>query len=187
MIAAQPPEPIEELPPELAPEGDNVTWISGYWAWDDERKDFLWVSGIWRNVPPDREWVPGYWNEVGGQYQWISGYWAEAETREVTYLPPPPAAVESGPNIDPPSGDDTWIPGVWVWAENRYLWRPGYWEPLREDWTYVPDYYRWTPRGCIFVSGYWDTTFHGAGWSSRRSISTAESTGVRASSTRRPR
>ena len=42
-----PPEAIEEVPPEQRPEGDNVAWIPGYTAWDDERGDFLWVSGIW--------------------------------------------------------------------------------------------------------------------------------------------
>src|SRR5580704_1381995 len=47
------PAPIVELPPELKPEGANVTWIPGYWAWDDERNDFLWVSGIWRDLPTD--------------------------------------------------------------------------------------------------------------------------------------
>ena len=156
LISAQPPEAIEELPPEFQPEGENVTWISGYWAWDEEREDYLWVSGIWRNVPPDREWIPGYWNESGDRYQWVSGYWADAETSEVTYLPPPPQTEENGPNVDPPSADDSWIPGVWVWGEDRYLWRPGYWEPMRANWTYVPDHYRWTPRGHIHVGGYWD-------------------------------
>lgn len=33
------------LPPDQKPEGDDVAWIPGYWAWDDERNDFLWVSG----------------------------------------------------------------------------------------------------------------------------------------------
>src|SRR5688572_4991366 len=41
------PEPIEEVPPEVKPEGNNVEWIPGYWAWDDDREDFLWVSGVW--------------------------------------------------------------------------------------------------------------------------------------------
>ena len=45
-----PPAPIEELPPDERPEGGNVAWIPGYWAWDDERSDFLWVSGIWRSA-----------------------------------------------------------------------------------------------------------------------------------------
>src|SRR6186997_3251385 len=56
-----PPDPIEELPPAQRPQGDNVAWIPGYFAWDDDREDFLWVSGIWRALPPGREWVPGYW------------------------------------------------------------------------------------------------------------------------------
>lgn len=55
-----PPAAIEELPPEQRPAGTNVAWIPGYWAWDDERADFLWVSGVWRELPPGRQWVPGY-------------------------------------------------------------------------------------------------------------------------------
>src|SRR3954466_104781 len=53
---------IEELPPEQRPQGANVEWIPGYWAWDDERSDYIWVSGIWRDIPPGRQWVPGYWS-----------------------------------------------------------------------------------------------------------------------------
>src|SRR5258708_7052034 len=59
IVDRQPPEPIEEVPAEQKPEGDNVQWISGYWAWDDARSDFLWVSGFWRVPPPGRAWVPG--------------------------------------------------------------------------------------------------------------------------------
>jgi hypothetical protein len=156
LIDVAPPGPIDELPPDLQPEGDNVTWISGYWAWDEETVDFLWISGIWRNIPPDREWIPGYWAEAGRQYQWVSGYWANLEEEEVVYLPKPPASVESGPNVPQPSADQSWIPGGWVWSDTRYLWRPGYWEEFRDDWTYVPDCYQWTPRGYIYVGGYWD-------------------------------
>src|SRR5712691_3499168 len=61
VIDRQPPEPIEEIPAEQKPEGDNVQWIAGYWAWDDARNDFLWVSGFWRIPPPGRSWVPGSW------------------------------------------------------------------------------------------------------------------------------
>src|SRR5205807_4620087 len=41
VIPKQPPDPVEELPPEQKPEGNNVQWISGYWAWDDATSDFL--------------------------------------------------------------------------------------------------------------------------------------------------
>jgi hypothetical protein len=61
VISKAPPEVIEEMPPEERPEGDNVSWIPGYWGWDDERSDFLWVSGTWRALPPGRAWMAGYW------------------------------------------------------------------------------------------------------------------------------
>ena len=52
VIAKQPPEPINEIPPEAKPDDDEVIWISGYWAWEDEREEFLWVSGLWRKPQP---------------------------------------------------------------------------------------------------------------------------------------
>src|SRR5262249_28061496 len=52
IVPKQPPGPIEEVPPEQKPEGQDVEWIPGYFYWDDERSDFLWVSGFWRDIPP---------------------------------------------------------------------------------------------------------------------------------------
>jgi WXXGXW repeat (2 copies) len=151
-----PPAAIEEAPPEQRPEGANVAWIPGYWAWDDERTDFLWVSGIWRALPPGRQWVPGYWGRSGQSAQWTSGYWADAKVSEVEYLPEPPATVEVGPNVAAPSADHRWLPGVWLWQQNRYAWRPGYWAAGQSDWDWVPPHYVWTPRGYVFVDGYYD-------------------------------
>ncbi len=176
LVNTQPPEPIDEVPPDQELEGDNVQWIAGYWSWDEDSNDFMWVSGVWRNVPPDREWVPGYWNDVGSQYQWVSGYWADTATEEVNYLPEPPKSLERGPSSAAPSDDDVWVPGTWSYADTRYRWRPGYWQPYRRNWSYVPDRYSWTPRGYVFVAGYWDypivnrgiifapVRFHGGGW-----------------------
>src|SRR5258706_11576690 len=39
VLAKQPPDPIDELPPDQKPDGPNVQWIPGYWAWDEERSD----------------------------------------------------------------------------------------------------------------------------------------------------
>ena len=155
-VTVQVPEPIEEMPPEQRLEGDNVAWIPGYWAWDEEQNDFLWISGIWRNLPPGRQWVPGYWSDVDGGYQWTSGYWEDAETTEVNYLPEPPKSLEVGPNIEAPSNDQSWIPGNWMWSDSRYAWRAGYWSPARENWIWIPGHYRWTHRGYVYVDGYWD-------------------------------
>ncbi len=156
VVDAQPPSAINEVPPEQRLKGDNVAWIPGYWAWDEDQNDFLWVSGIWRNLPPGRQWFPGYWAEVGGHYQWSSGYWEDEAAKEVTYLPEPPHSVEAGPNIQSPSSDQTWIPGAWIWRNGRYAWRAGYWAPVRENWSWTPSYYRWTPHGYVYVDGYWD-------------------------------
>lgn len=156
VVPRAPREIIEELAPDQRPEGANVTWIPGYWAWDDERDDFLWVSGIWRALPPGRQWVPGYWNQAGQGYQWISGYWANAATNEVQYLPEPPDSIEVGPSSPAPSLNQGWVPGCWIWHADRYAWRPGYWAAGRADWDWVPAHYNWAPRGYIFTDGYWD-------------------------------
>ncbi len=152
-----PPALIEEIPPEQKPEG-NVQWISGYWAWDDERNEYIWVSGIWRVLPPGRQWVPGYWTPAGQGYQWISGYWASVRAIETEYLPEPPQSVEVGPSSNAPSPDYTWTPGCWVWQYGHYAWRPGYWAVMHPDWIWVPVHYIWTPRGYIYAGGYWDYT-----------------------------
>ena len=159
IVPNQPPEAIEEVPPEQRPAGDNVAWIPGYPAWDDEREDFLWVSGIWRDLPPGRQWMPGYWTEVESGYQWISGYWADATQTDIQYLPEPPATAEVGPNIDAPSQDHNWMPGCWIWQQNRYAWQPGYWAPMQPDWDWVPAHYVCSPRGYVFVNGYYDYSF----------------------------
>ncbi len=158
IIAAKALPPlIEEIPPEQKPEGD-VQWIPGYWAWDDERNEYIWVSGVWRVPPPGRQWVPGYWTPDRQGYQWISGYWASVKSEETEYLPEPPESVEVGPSSNSPSPDYTWIPGCWVWNYGRYAWRPGYWAGVHPNWTWVPVHYIFTPRGYIFVGGYWDYT-----------------------------
>ncbi|MCE5268343.1 MAG: hypothetical protein LLG00_10705 [Planctomycetaceae bacterium] len=156
VVPKAPPAAIEEVPPEQRPEGANVAWIPGYWGWDDDQNDFLWVSGVWRDLPPGRQWVPGYWGQSTQGYQWTSGYWADAKVSEVEYLPEPPATVEAGPNIAASSADQTWLPGCWVWQQGRYAWRPGFWAAAQPNWLWVPAHYVWAPRGYVFVDGYWD-------------------------------
>ena len=156
VVPKTPPAAIEELPPDQKPEGAHVAWIPGYWAWDDERSSFLWVSGVWRALPPGRQWVPGYWGKSAQGSQWTSGYWADAKVSEIAYLSEPPATVEAGPNIASPSPDNIWLPGCWVWQNDRYAWRSGFWASAQPDWDWVPAHYVYTPRGYVFVDGYWD-------------------------------
>ena len=98
-----PPDPVEELPPDQKPEGDNVQWIPGYWHWDEDRTDFIWISGFWRVPPPGRVWVPGSWRESAAGWQWVSGFWQDtapvqpgqpAVQPDIEYLPQPPMTLE---------------------------------------------------------------------------------------------
>lgn len=162
VVPKAPPEPINEVPPQAKPEGDHVIWISGYWAWDDERKDFLWLSGVWRNPPPGTHWVAGYWHPTEGGFQWASGYWSadhaaanQGSPVRTGYLPPPPESLEMGPSSPAPSPEYVWVPGTWVW-QDRYYWRPGYWVIARPNWIWIPDHFVWTPSGFVFAPGYWD-------------------------------
>lgn len=156
IVTKAPYDDISELPPDQRPEGANMAWIPGYWSWDDDRSDFIWVSGVWRDLPPGRQWVPGYWTSVQGGSQWISGFWGDAAQNEVTYLPPPPEPLEVGPSSPAPRPDNLWTPGCWVWQHTRYDWQPGYWVAQQPDWVWSPAHYTWTPRGYIYVPGYWD-------------------------------
>lgn len=150
------PEPIKEIPPEFRPEGAHVAWISGYWSWDEEQNDYIWVSGIWRDIPPGRQWVSGYWMQVAGGNQYVSGFWRSADQAETEYLPPPPQPLASSPSSPALSPSHVWVNGSWVWYQNGYAWQGGYWLDPRPNMIWIPAHYIWTPRGYVFVRGYWD-------------------------------
>lgn len=156
LVPQQPPEAVNEVPPEYRPDGENIVWVPGYWSWDDDRSDFIWISGVWRDVPPDHQWVPGYWSQASRGYQYISGFWASTQVAELEYLPPPPQSLEQGPSSPAPGETYFYIPGNWVYASNDYQWQPGYWSVNHESWVWIPAHYVWTPRGCVYQAGYWD-------------------------------
>lgn len=155
-ISAEPPASIDELPPEHRPEGKNVHWISGYWAWDEEREDFLWVSGVWRQFPPNQRWVPGYWSTSAEGHQWVNGFWTGIEVAEIEYLPLPPVTIEEGPSSPAPQEDYFYVPGTWVYDAGEYRWQPGFWTQTQPNWVWTPAQYTWTPRGAVHCPGYWD-------------------------------
>lgn len=159
-----PPPRVPELPPEDKPTGDNVTWIPGYWQFDNEKKDFIWVSGFWRNAPPGRSWSAGEWRVENGQNRYIPGYWKP--TNENSWrvdLPEPPQTVESGPNIPAPHKDAQWIPGQWVHRNENYVWQPGYWGEVENNMMWMPGQYNYTGSGYRYVTGYWDYCFEDRG------------------------
>jgi hypothetical protein len=156
IVSREPPEDINELPPEYQPEVQDAIWISGYWGWDEDRNDFIWISGVLRVPPAGQRWVPGYWHAVDQGWQWVQGFWVDETVSTIEYLPSPPASLEIGPISPSPGSDYFYIPGHWSQASSNYRWNVGYWHALQEDFIWIPCHYVWTPRGCVFVDGYWD-------------------------------
>ncbi len=159
-VPKKPPKPLQEMPPDEKPEGNSI-WIGGYWAWDDDRSDFLWVSGIWRTPPPGKQWVAGYWRDQDDGAQWVPGFWApiptqEATPQDVTYYPKPPDPPAIAAPGTAPSADTFYVPGHWEWNGADYAWRAGFWARVQPNYVWIPSHYSWTPAGYIYVAGYWD-------------------------------
>lgn len=159
IVPKAPPAPVPEVPAAERPNDPTALWISGYWAWEEDRQDFVWVSGVWRIPPPGRTWVSGTWSQVQGGYQWFSGFWGDGQTHVTRSIPP--ESLEAGPSSPSPGDHYAWVPGHWEWIgnSNTYGWHPGCWRPEEENFVWVPSYYCRRPGGVVFVSAYRDFEF----------------------------
>jgi hypothetical protein len=156
VVPKEPPAPVEEQVPEKKPANGSFSWIGGYWSWDEEGKEFLWVSGVWRIAPPGRSWMPGSWHKVEDGWQWSPGYWAAEEKEETEYLAAPPPSKETGPAYAAPDTLASYVPGHWAYEGAGYKWQSGFWAAYRPGWVWIPASYRRTRAGYIYVPGYWD-------------------------------
>jgi hypothetical protein len=188
VVTKAPPAKVKEQAPQAGASvdknvpqfvGNNAEWIEGYWAWFKEAERFVWVSGLYRDIPPGRVWVAGKWTETNAGYRWTSGYWAEASisvaVAPVRQAPPPPRETE--PQSAPPDEDSFWIAGQWlveqpdkstdnstaelkIAREAKFQWQPGFWSKRSKEWIWQPSRYINTPAGYVYVSGYWDYEPH---------------------------
>src|SRR5262249_7531043 len=157
---AVPKEPLpapKEVAPEEKPPGGKAEWVAGYWQWDADKQEFIWVSGFWRKPPPGRAWVPGRYVKTDDGRRWVAGYWGDAaqKGKDPTLLPQPPEPLDVAPPPTPNSGG-LYVPGSWVYVDGRYRWRAPYYIDYRAEWVWHPAQYVWTPDGYVFVDGYWD-------------------------------
>jgi hypothetical protein len=157
VVAAEPPALVPELPPEQKPGNPNAQWVPGYWSWDDEGNKYVWVSGCWRVPPPGRQWTAGSWQKAGTGWKWLPGYWAAAGAVQQLDQTPPPT-LEVGPSAPPPSEDQFYTPGQWVFRDGNWYWQPGTWVENQPGMVYVPPAYQPSPygNGYMSVPGYWD-------------------------------
>jgi len=67
-----------------------------------------------------------------------------------------PAAPKGMKKVDRPNKYAVWIPEEWGIAENRYIYRAGYWSyPPTPKSVYIPGYWHKASKGYYRVPGYW--------------------------------
>jgi hypothetical protein len=86
----------------------------------------------------------------------VPGFWSGGKLQDNAYTPQPPATLDNGPAAPAPDANSLYIPGTWVWQQDRFVWRPGYWAAAQDGRVWVPPHYLWTPNGYVYVDGYWD-------------------------------
>ena len=148
------PAAIEEVPPEQRPVGANVAWIPGYWAWDDERNDYLGSAHLVRRAAGVRMGA----RRLGRSHARLSMDFRLLGRRQGGrggILARAAGDRRGGSQHCGDFADHTWLPGCWVWRNGRYAWRPGFWATVQPNWVWVPAHYVWAPRAS-FVDGYWD-------------------------------
>jgi hypothetical protein len=154
---AAPPELIVEDPP--AKPNDTDVWIPGYWWWSGPLNRYVWITGAWRNPPPNVTWSPGSWvATVPGQWAWSPGFWAPrgfVREEAIIDLAPPPLRVEVMSARPDPAF--FWTPGYYAYRERAYVWIGGSWmrPPVVGLGWIEPRYVGFGPH-FFFQPGRWD-------------------------------
>lgn len=155
-VNQEPPQPINERIPEQ--KDPNTQWIRGYWDFDENTKDYIWVCGVWRRVPPQMKWIEGYWSKEAEGWVRVRGLWSSQPEEQLSYLsnPPPDSLNEDAGKR--PSDQMFWVSGYWQWDPSRraYQWLLGKWAQLDKDWVLVPAHYVFRPKGYLLVPAFWD-------------------------------
>jgi hypothetical protein len=86
--------------------------------------------------PPGPLWVAAHGQQVEDGWQWVQGLWAEAEQKQLEYVPPPPPLLDSGAQVPAPDETSTYVSGCWVYRQTRFLWRPGFWVAHPPGWIW---------------------------------------------------
>ncbi len=157
-----PPALIEELPPDERPVGENVLWIPGYFAWDEDRLDFIWISGVYRDAPrgilgsrvtgdqplagPNGFRVFGLQSHKKQQIK-LKPKSSFTQSRRSRWSKARPSAAER---------ESFWIPGNWRYVSNKYAWQAGYWSAAQHGLDLVPAPLHWNAAGYVLYPRVWD-------------------------------
>ena len=50
-------------------------WVRGYWRWDPQVRQHVWVPGRWMAARPGYRWVDGGWRHGRRGWIWTEGRW----------------------------------------------------------------------------------------------------------------
>ncbi len=162
-VAKAPPMPIAERPG-VDPPSPRAQWIEGYWEWDTNRDDYVWVTGCWRVPPPGKFWVNGFWKRGEQGYYRVPGFWSDRQTDRIDYRKNGPP--EGHPDDEPgpaPGEDYFYVPGHYEPDGDGVVWKPGFWAKAQTGWAWVPAQWVHQPEGWVFQRGYWDRTLEDRG------------------------
>jgi hypothetical protein len=170
-----PPPAIVERPGTGTPSPD-AQWIEGYWTWNESRRDFDWVTGVWRVAPAGKFWVRGYWRRDPTGWSRVPGFWSDghaapAPKRDAVAAPadrsrttPERSREIAGPLperpreiIGPPPGPGYfYVPGEYVPQGSQLVWKAGIWYPSQPGWEWIPAHWVRQASGWTFREGYWN-------------------------------
>jgi hypothetical protein len=163
-----PPLAIVERPGAATP-SPNAQWIGGYWTWNESRRDFDWVTGVWHVAPAGKFWVSGYWRRDPTGWWRVPGFWSEgraaapAPGHDAPAVPPelgrtrPLLPERPREFIGPPPGPGYfYVPGEYVPQGPQLVWKPGFWYPSQPGWEWIPAHWVRQASGWAFREGYWN-------------------------------
>jgi hypothetical protein len=164
-IDRSPPPAIIERPGAASPSPD-AQWIEGYWTWNEIRKDFDWVTGVWRVAPASKFWVSGYWRHDPAGWSRVPGFWSNGRAapsagREAAPVPPERSFTRPPPErpreiVGPPPGPAYfYIPGEYVPQGSLLVWKPGFWYRSQPGFEWMPAHWVQKASGWTFREGYW--------------------------------
>jgi hypothetical protein len=154
-----PPARIVDRPGMQSP-GAGARWIDGYWEWDRDLKDFVWVTGVWKVLPPGQFWVNGVWKRDGQGWYRVPGFLSKRKS-DVRRDGPPVDRPEDRPG-PAPGPDYFFLEGQYVPSGDGVSWRPGFWARIQPGWSWVPARWVHLAEGWAFRDGRWERSGTGA-------------------------
>lgn len=141
----------------------DAVWVEGYWDWSPYRREFVWVPGTWRRIPPGLSWQPGKWVPAPDGAVRYPGYlFATAASPQIVRTAPPEDGeyAKDGGRMATQKmvGEDAvWVRGSWeLDAQGNYLWTPGFVAGVEPGRVWQPGRIVPIAGAYAVVPGYWD-------------------------------